>query len=191
MSKPQCRRLTNGKYIVRSPAGVEEALQTWLYSRSHNPIHEGVTVKDFEGAPKTYPAVLHIDYRHNSHRPYRVFAVHVKRYARELRELLQDVETDVTELPAWRKKAPVTPNWACPIVATFNSVVAAIDATPALVAVLRGRPLPDKPPRTRTHAEVIERREELAFYSQVLLTVVAWSADTPLPSAVRDFLHWS
>lgn len=95
MSRPISRKLSNGKYLVRTQEGFQTALQDWLDSRNHNPIHKDTKPSDFEGAPKSYPAVLHIDYRHGSHNPYRVFAVHVKRYAGELRDLLADVEQDV------------------------------------------------------------------------------------------------
>lgn len=90
---PNWRALDSGRYMVRTQAGLKQALKHWLVLHDYQ---YDIRRQDFRGYPKQYPAVVWFSWDYHRSNSKDVFWLSLNDYADRLRADLADLEPDLS-----------------------------------------------------------------------------------------------
>lgn len=92
-NRPNWRYLGGGLYLVRTQAGFKQALKSWLEEHEYH--YDGVTYREFNGYPKSYPSVVSFEYDYHRSGRKEAYCQPLHEYADSLRARLADLEADL------------------------------------------------------------------------------------------------
>lgn len=98
--RPNMRLLPNGRYLVRTQAGFKKASRHWVSKHNHD---SGGATPKILGFPRSYPSVVYFEFDHVRTQSICAHCTHIKKFAANLRHLLQCLEPDL--IPGGKENA--------------------------------------------------------------------------------------